>query len=248
MDRVLEQLRAFGMKPRLHLPHRSDGGLPLWVSDVDLVLNRGLNQVALNALERLERQGLCCCNRVRSTIQAQRRGVLLRTLARSGLPVPAWTEALDWSRVVACSERAPIVVKAEEGRRGRGVGVAFLGDGEPSSDAPFPGPYIVQERVARRGWDRKVYVADGVCRGLLKRWPRPVMGSDRRFVPGKSLTSLARRVGRALDLDIYGVDFLVTDAGPVIVDVNVFPGFRGVADAHLLIARQLCRLGLSARR
>jgi len=32
-------------------------------------------------------------------------------------------------------------------------------------------------------------------------------------------------------LRLYGVDLLVTEHGPIIVDVNSFPGFRGVPGA-----------------
>ena len=33
------------------------------------------------------------------------------------------------------------------------------------------------------------------------------------------------------DLLLYGLDLVITEKGPVIVDVNSFPGFRGVPGA-----------------
>ncbi len=50
------------------------------------------------------------------------------------------------------------------------------------------------------------------------------------------LRRLARRVGSALNLDIYGVDVVPGPDGPIVIDVNPFPGFRGVADAGTIIA------------
>ena len=38
-------------------------------------------------------------------------------------------------------------------------------------------------------------------------------------------------IGNVFDLRLYGVDLLVTEHGPIIVDVNSFPGFRGVPGA-----------------
>ncbi len=59
------------------------------------------------------------------------------------------------------------------------------------------------------------------------------------FAPDAELTTLAQRVGEVVGLELYGVDVLLGEAGPVVVDVNPFPGFRGVADAPRLIAEHL---------
>jgi ribosomal protein S6--L-glutamate ligase len=40
-------------------------------------------------------------------------------------------------------------------------------------------------------------------------------------------SEVALRAGAALGLNLFGVDLLVTDRGPVVIDVNAFPGFRG---------------------
>lgn len=50
---------------------------------------------------------------------------------------------------------------------------------------------------------------------------------------------LARRVGAATGLEVYGADVLVGDDGPRVVDVNAFPGFRGVPDAAEAVARHV---------
>ncbi|PYO19206.1 MAG: alpha-L-glutamate ligase, partial [Candidatus Rokuibacteriota bacterium] len=45
--------------------------------------------------------------------------------------------------------------------------------------------------------------------------------------------SVTLEIGRVFDLRLYGVDLLVTEQGqgPLVVDVNSFPGYRGVAGA-----------------
>ena len=50
---------------------------------------------------------------------------------------------------------------------------------------------------------------------------------------------LAFEVGRVLDAHLLGVDVLRTPDGPVVVDVNAFPGFRGIADAPQLVTGHL---------
>ncbi len=42
---------------------------------------------------------------------------------------------------------------------------------------------------------------------------------------------ITREIGRVFNLRLYGVDLLMTEKGPIIVDVNSFPGFRGVPGA-----------------
>jgi ribosomal protein S6--L-glutamate ligase len=43
-------------------------------------------------------------------------------------------------------------------------------------------------------------------------------------------------VGREFELSLYGVDLLVTARGPVVVDVNAFPGYGGVPGASAALA------------
>jgi ribosomal protein S6--L-glutamate ligase len=86
-----------------------------------------------------------------------------------------------------------------------------------------------------------VYVAGRACRGLLKPWPRRGSAAQRPFAPEPLLGDLARAVGRVLELEIYGVDFVVGETGPLIVDVNGFPGFKGVPEAARLIVEHLLR-------
>ncbi|MDQ4069776.1 MAG: hypothetical protein M3203_09965, partial [Actinomycetota bacterium] len=45
--------------------------------------------------------------------------------------------------------------------------------------------------------------------------------------------------GAALGLEIFGVDLVVGGDGPVVVDVNGFPGFKGVPPAAAWIADHL---------
>jgi ribosomal protein S6--L-glutamate ligase len=42
---------------------------------------------------------------------------------------------------------------------------------------------------------------------------------------------IVQAIGKAFDLRLYGIDLLMTTQGPIIIDVNSFPGFRGVPGA-----------------
>ena len=59
-----------------------------------------------------------------------------------------------------------------------------------------------------------------------------------------SVRDIALRCGRAFGLGLYGLDIIEGPDGPVVVDLNYSPGFRGVPDA----AQLLTDLFLSALR
>ena len=53
---------------------------------------------------------------------------------------------------------------------------------------------------------------------------------------------IALAAGRALGLTLYGLDIIESDEGPVVVDANYFPGYKGVPDAGALIGEHLDEL------
>jgi glutathione synthase/RimK-type ligase-like ATP-grasp enzyme len=53
---------------------------------------------------------------------------------------------------------------------------------------------------------------------------------------------LARRCGEAFGLRLYGLDLAEDDSGLYVVDVNYFPGYRGVPDAAARLARYIVSL------
>ncbi|MGF1612393.1 MAG: RimK family alpha-L-glutamate ligase, partial [Gammaproteobacteria bacterium] len=173
------------------------------------------------------------------TLAVNDRHGLQQRLETAGLPVPTGSLATTWAEALALAQGRAVVVKAVDGRLGRGARVVVVEAAAGPPEAPFPGPYLVQDRVTHDGWDRKVYVAGPAYRGLLKPWPRRGSADRRPFAPEPMLGDLALAVGRVLGLEIYGVDFVVGGTGPLIVDVNVFPGFKGVPEAARLIVDHL---------
>src|SRR5699024_8007556 len=101
--------------------------------------------------------------------------------------------------------------------------------------------YLVEQRLATDGTDRKLYLAGDAVRGLLKpsTLDGPQTTSGTPFVPDTEQLQLAQRVRQVLGAHLVGVDLLQTPSGPVVVDVNGFPGFRGVPDAASLVTAHL---------
>lgn len=237
---VFERLRGAGMHLTTLVP---SGGDPLSDSlgTEDLIVQRGLSPVFLSRVRQIESAGTPHCNPVEATITVADRTWTAQQLTSHGLPVPRTAEAATWPQALELAEGRPSVVKATDGWVGRGSGVLIAVDGELPAQPPFDGPYVIQEFIPNDGETLKLYVAGHQVRGLIKHYTATRSTTPRGvpFAVAPALISLAQEVGTALGLEIYGLDVLNGPAGPVVVDVNPFPGFRGVPDAAQLVAEHL---------
>jgi ribosomal protein S6--L-glutamate ligase len=97
-------------------------------------------------------------------------------------------------------------------------------------------PIVLQEFAAGDGWDIKMWVIDQQIFAARRRTPLEPNASKEDFpiapeeLPGEWV-HIAMEIGRIFNMRLYGVDLLITEQGPMIVDVNGFPGFRGVPGA-----------------
>lgn len=244
---VFSRLRAKKMAVEVHVPG-DEAGTPRPVDAATLVVQRGLHPDLLRPVRELEIAGVRCCNRARSTTLLANRMRTNDLLRGYDLPVPWSIQLAEWGAVLRVADQKPVAVKASDGQAGRGSGVLLARDGRLPADAPFDGPYIVQDFID--GGDRvyKLYVAGADVRGLLKPSDpaRQRRGAGVPFDVDQQLAGLAAGAGQVLELDIYGVDVLYGPEGPVIVDVNPFPGFRGVPDGPRIIADHLASLAVAA--
>ena len=46
---------------------------------------------------------------------------------------------------------------------------------------------------------------------------------------------MARRAARAFGLGLYGLDIIESEEGPKVVDLNYFPGYKGIPEAAKLL-------------
>lgn len=232
---VAAGLARRGCTVALRLPHEE----PVAADDLagtDLVVHRGLHGSVTALLADVHHRGVRLCNPWPADRLLRDRRLWHAALAAAGVPLPPAVTVGRWSEVLARAAAGHVVAKAFTGP-GRGAQVV-TGDGRTlPRDAPFSGPYLVERRLVTDGTDRKLYLAGDAVRGLLK--PSTLEGphttSGRSFTPDAAHVALARTVQRALGAHVLGVDLLDPPDGPVVVDVNGFPGFRGVPGAAELV-------------
>lgn len=244
IDLVLGLLDRAGVGCTVLLPHEQDV-CPSDTDGVDLVVHRGLAARDEDLLAALAATGTPVCNPLEGIVRLRDRAALHAAVEQTGVPAPSGAVRHTWAEVLAEEQRRPVVVKAVTGP---GRGQAVLPSPLPD-EAPMEGPYLVEELVEHDGTDRKLYVAGDRVSGLLK--PSTLTSEHTTdgepFEVGTALADLARATTSRLGLHLAGVDVVLGPDGPVVVDVNPFPGYRGVDGAGEAVAAHLLEhLGAAA--
>jgi ribosomal protein S6--L-glutamate ligase len=133
-------------------------------------------------------------------------------------------------------ERYPVVVKPNGGRRGQQISLVRTAE-ELQTLEPMSGPVCAQEFIEGDGIDLKVYVIGQRAFSVMRPSPLGVKGEGRHLL---DLSPEAERIslhcGEVFGLELYGVDLIETPDGPSVIEVNCFPGYKGVPNADHLLA------------
>jgi len=142
----------------------------------------------------------------------------------------------------------PVILKSRFS--GRGDLVAFVRSREQLEalgEQWSAEPVVLQEYAASDGWDIKLWVIDRQIFAARRRTPlEPDAPKEDYPISSTELpadwAAITLEIGRQFNMRLYGVDLLVTQKGPIIVDVNGFPGFRGVPGADQALVALVERL------
>jgi ribosomal protein S6--L-glutamate ligase len=225
--------------------------------DADVYLLKSRSEKALMAARRAELQGASVINGVAATAACLDRTSMALRMRRAGLPFPdTWSGPTLEDLIAALSAHHPvwpIIVKSRRSRRGDLVRMISSAAALSELAAEWGPEAVIAQRVVRHdGWEHKVWVI-GERISAVRRRPdfahhkARVADDDAACEPvPAAIESLARAAGAAFGLELYGVDVLVGERGPVVVDVNPFPGFRRVPSAAETLAAHVARLGRRA--
>ncbi|HEX8994441.1 MAG TPA: ATP-grasp domain-containing protein [Ktedonobacterales bacterium] len=198
----------------------------------DLYVLKSHTALWLSLAGVLHGQGAHILNRYPACLAAHDKIVAERRLEAAGIPTPhSWVTG-DLSLLYPLCEEKPLIVKPYIG--GRGVGVVVARTCAELAAIPAPDqPVIVQEYIP--GEEIKLAVIGDTVAAVRKvetstgmvRIPCPV--SD-------DVAEMALRCGRVFGLGLYGLDVILGAGGPVVIDLNYFPSYKGIPDAASLLA------------
>ena len=156
-------------------------------------------------------------------------------LHSAGVPIPRSWVTGDLKLLVSLPAERRLIMKPYDGRRGNGILIV----NEPRELASVPPPQrpvLVQEYVAG-GDELKVYVIGDEVFAMRQPFSTTGRPRPRAACPvSPTVRRIALRCGQVSGLSLYGLDMVEGRDGPVVVDLNYFPSYRGVPKAAGLIA------------
>ena len=204
----------------------------------DLYVLKQISGLAVSIAGALHAQGAAIVNPYPVTVALHDKIVMSHMLKAAGVPIPATYLTSQPDELAPLLETGPLIVKPYKGTDGHGIRViksaAELADVSRGKE-----PVFAQRYHPPQGRDRKMFSIGGQIFGVKKAFPRRTDAEKHGepFTPTPELCEIALRCGQAFGIDLYGVDIIESDGVPYVVDVNSIPGFKGVPDAPLRLAR-----------
>jgi ribosomal protein S6--L-glutamate ligase len=233
---VADLLRRYGFdvastiaEEEVQEPGRLAEGADLW-------LLKSYTPLSLSLAGALHRAGARVLNPWPACMAARDKIAAAQVLEAAGIPSPRSWVTGNLALLAPFARRMPLVVKPHMGWRGEGVRVV-RGEAELLALPTPREPVVVQEFLPGPGVDLRAYVVGD--RVFATRKP---FSATSFSVPGHEVAvsgdvqSIALRCGDAFGLGLYGLDLIETPDGPRVVDVNYFPGYKGIPDAAHAVA------------
>lgn len=216
----------------------------------DLYVLKSHTELALSLAGVLHVQGARLLNPYPSCAMTQNKIVASRLLRAAGVPTPDVWATGDFSLLRDVVTTRPIILKPYLGHRGAGLRIVRDPAELETLESPDGGaPVIAQEYIAGRGEDLKVYVVGDHVAAVRKPFsPESFSRPGRPSPVSPEVREIALCCGRALGLGLYGLDVVESPRGPFVVDLNTFPGYKGVPEAARLIADYIAAAAARAAR
>ncbi len=206
----------------------------------DLYVLKQMSGLAVSIAGALHAQGAAIVNPYPVTQALSDKIVACRILQRAGAPIPETYVTSHVDTFAQLLETGPLIVKPVRGWDGHGVRVITKAS-ELADLPPGKEPIFAQRYIPPEGPELKMFSIGGRVFGVKREVRRGTKAGQQRepFEPTPELRRIVLRCGDAFGIDLFGVDIIEHDGTPYIVDMNSFPGFGGIRDGILRVARYL---------
>jgi ribosomal protein S6--L-glutamate ligase len=254
MQEIIAHLQAMGALVDFIVPEAT----ALDIADIanarpahDLYVLKSKSALALSLAGLLTRNGAQVVNTFWSSALTRDKIAATAVLAACGVPVPASWATGRTEPLRPLVQAGPIWIKPQRGSRGEGVQRIAEPSGLDTLEAPsdahgLPLPLLAQREAPSDGQDLKMYVVGDRAWAITRPFPAQSL-ADKLGAPvamSPRARAIATNAGRALGLELYGVDFMMSGDELCVVDVNAFPGYKGVPEAPRHIAGYLYQRAL----
>lgn len=243
---LIRELRNVGVEVDLLVAESKVWDLSCVEHNYDLYVLKSSSPLTLSIASILSAKGASIVNSVESTQLAKDKIVAMTALAAKNILVPPSWSTGQGNLFRPLINNGTLWLKAYKGSNGMGVyrltsKLDEVLNQSSMDNYGLPQPLFAQSEVSSPGFDLKVYAVGKKQWAITRLWPAisdtDKKGSSAALDENLRVSTIA--CGQALGLEIYGVDYLVTDGVGYVVDVNAFPGFKGVEEAPYEIASYL---------
>jgi ribosomal protein S6--L-glutamate ligase len=214
------------------------------IKDIDVVIPRisaSLTKYGSSIVRQFEMQNVPTTSSSIATVRARDKMRSLQLLSKAGVGIPKTVfarEAADLDDVLEQVGGAPVIIKVARGTHGNGV---VLAETRKAAKAVMQAFYvegvsfIVQEFVAESaGVDIRAFVVNGKVVASMMRQSLDDDFRSNLHQGGEGISvkltkeerQTALKAAKAMGLPICGVDMMRSSRGPLVLEVNVSPGFQ----------------------
>ena len=241
MQEAAELLRTRGVAVEDIYPEDSSFDVARVEAERDLYLLKSGTETALSLAGVLHAAGAKIINPYPTVVAMRDKIVSTKMLQSADVPLPETWFASKPEQLTRLLKEGPIVVKPFwAASQGRGVQIVKTED-ELSTVITEDGVVFAQRYYQPDGRDHKLYVIGDRVFGVRRVWP-PKTLEDKLGEPfdvPDEMREVALGCGRAFGVGLYGVDLITSGGKPYVVDINTFPGFKGVPNAAGLLAEEI---------
>lgn len=222
-----------------------------YLNDIDVIIPRigtSVTQFGAAVIRHFDLLGVASTLTSPALIRSRDKLRSLQLISKSGIDIPKSVFARhpksdDVKQLIKEVGQTPVILKLLEGTHGTGVIKADSVASAKSAMEAFSGikkDLIMQEFIAEaHGKDIRAFVVDGEVVGAMERTSQEDEfrsnlhkgGTAHPIILDKPAQSIAVGVTRLLGLTIAGVDLLISDRGPLVIEVNSSPGLQGIENA-----------------
>ena len=246
---VLNGLKASGADVEVVTERSGLIDLENFKFDYDVYLFKSHSPLAESLAAAAHYRGAKLLNEYPATMKVRDKVLTCTMLLQAGIPTPRTflTDSIETLRPIV--REMPIVVKPYKGRRGMGIEVCLneadfdalakrratdsaSDNDEGGEDGTALGERLIfaQEYEEHEPFDYKAYAIGDYVHAIKRIFPAKTKEEKLGTPVGDDpeLVDLVQRCGKLFGLQLYGVDLVKTPKGYSVIEVNCFPGYKGV--------------------
>lgn len=234
---MIEELSQKGIEARLICPEDQLIDIKQVRIEDDLYVIKSVGHLGLGLAGSLHAAGANMLNPYPAVALIKHKVGLTQVLHSAGVPVPDTFTSTSREALLPLLKKHTLIAKPFDGSRSKGIVIIRTPD--ELLRVPF-GEFLMVQRYCRPDEENrftKAYYLDGRI-FFIKRW----WSEDERhrkdgelIESSPVLSRIVQRCARILKIKLFGVDMVISQGMPVVVDIQEFGSFTGVPNAATLL-------------